>query len=620
MTEQAAQPAAEPLVLHALRDLFGFDGFRPGQADLVRAIMAGEDVLAVMPTGAGKSLCYQLPAALGEGTTLVISPLIALMRDQVAALERAGIAAATLISASTPDETERVVRDFRTGRLKLLYLAPERLSLPGTVSLLRSGHVARLAVDEAHCVSQWGHDFRPDYLRIRELADMLVPDDRLQVVAFTATADAGTRHEIAERLFHAQPHVVVHGFDRPNLGIAIEPKREPLRQLRAFIQARPGESGIVYAATRKRTEELAQALDGNGVRALAYHAGLDPGTRARRETAFQREDGLVMVATVAFGMGVDKPDVRFVCHADMPKTVEAYYQEIGRAGRDGLPAEAFTLFGLDDMRLRRRQIEEGEAPDAVKQAERRRFDALVGLMETARCRWQTVRGYFGEPADPCGRCDVCRTGVRAVDATREAQMALSAIWRTGERFGTEHLTDVLVGEASEKVRRFGHDDLPTFGVGKHRGREAWRGLIRQLYGAGLIETDLDARAGWRLTEAARPVLRGETKFEVRTDVLDPPERARRAKRSGGVAPVAESLDARGRELFEALRARRREIAAAEGVPAFVVFGDRTLLEFARLQPTSLAAIAGVHGVGKTKLERYGTAFLEVLREQRPDAA
>ncbi|SNB61601.1 ATP-dependent DNA helicase RecQ [Arboricoccus pini] len=591
-----------------LSTTFGYAAFRPGQQALVEAIVDGQDVLAVMPTGAGKSLCYQLPALLSEGTTLVISPLVALMRDQVSGLERLGIEAGALSSGQDAAGNREVASRFQAGALKLLYLAPERLALPGTLDLLRRAPLARLAVDEAHCVSQWGHDFRPDYLRIREVADELGNGRSMQLVAFTATADPGTREEIARRLFPVAPKIVVHGFDRPNISVAMEPKREVRRQIRAFIAGHAGESGIVYASSRRKTEELAAALVQDGIRAEAYHAGLDSRLRGQRQERFQREDGMVMVATVAFGMGIDKPDVRFVAHADMPRSVEAYYQEIGRAGRDGLPAETLSLYGLDDMRLRRLQIEQSEGSAEFKRVEQQRLAALIALMETPRCRWQTIRGYFGETAEPCGHCDVCRHGITAADATQEARMVLSAILRTEERFGTEHLIDILVGHATEKVCRFGHDRLPTFGVGKDRSRDAWRGVVRQLYGAGLITTDLGGHGSWRMEADARSLLKGETRFEVRADIFT----NRKPLRKSASPHVTDDLDVEEQLLFERLRAKRREIATDEEVPAYVVFPDRTLKEMARLRPRSLAEMGEVNGVGAAKLARYGRAFLEAL--------
>ncbi len=584
-----------------LKSVFGFDAFRPGQQEIVDAVIAGRDVLAIMPTGGGKSLCYQLPALAREGVTVVVSPLIALMRDQVSALRAAGVEAGALTSANAPEETEAVMSALEAGRLKLLYMAPERLSVAG--GLLRRVGVKLLAVDEAHCVSQWGHDFRPDYLRIGELRRAL---GGVQTAAFTATADAETRAEIVAKLFDAPPATFLRGFDRPNLFLAFQPKDQPREQLLRFARARKGRSGIVYAGSRNKTEVLAKALSDAGIEALAYHAGLDPLTRQRNQDRFQREDDLVMCATVAFGMGVDKPDIRYVAHADLPKSVESYYQEIGRAGRDGAPADTLTLFGVDDIKLRRMQIDEGAAPDERKRADHQRLNALLALAEAPRCRRVTLLAYFGETSGPCGNCDLCKAPPKLIDATVLAQKALSAILRTGERFGVEHLIAVLRGETSEKVRAQGHDRLPTFGVGAELGKGQWRGLFRQLYALGMVWIDPERHGAWRCAEAARPVLRGEAALELRADSVAP--EAPRDRRAAPVALVAEEDEA----LLSALKARRRALAEAQGVPAYVVFADRTLIDMATRKPDSLDALAECHGVGSAKLGRYGKAFLDVL--------
>ena len=444
--------------LERLRSVFGFDDFRPGQSEIVQSILNGRDVLAIMPTGGGKSLCYQLPALLRSGPTVVISPLIALMRDQIAALRQAGVEAGALTSANDPHETARIIDALGAGRLKLLYMAPERLGGAGTADLLGRTGVSLLAVDEAHCVSQWGHDFRPDYLRIGELRAAL---GGIQTAAFTATADEATRRDIVARLFApAEPTIFLRGFDRPNLKLAFEPKRNPRTRILDFVRARPGQSGIVYCASRKRAEAVAAGLAGAGVNALAYHAGLDAATRSERQDRFTREDGIVMAATVAFGMGIDKPDVRFVIHADLPKTMEAYYQEIGRAGRDGAPADTLTLYGMDDMRLRRRQIDESDAAAGAKHADHARLNALLALAEAPGCRRQALLRYFGEelPA-ACANCDTCLSPPERYDGTVPVQKALSAMLRTGERFGVEHLIAVLRGEATDRVRQMGHDSI-----------------------------------------------------------------------------------------------------------------------------------------------------------------
>ncbi|MGN6551407.1 MAG: DNA helicase RecQ [Pararhizobium sp.] len=583
-----------------LKDVFGFDDFRPGQEEIVRAIEAGRDVLAIMPTGGGKSLCYQLPALVRDGLTVVISPLIALMRDQVAQLVANGVAAAALVSANPPEEHDRIRGDLASERLKLLYLAPERLT--ASIGLLRRAGVSLLAVDEAHCVSQWGHDFRPDYLTIGALRQEL---GGVQTAAFTATADAETRAEIAAKLFDAPPLEFLRGFDRPNLFLAFEPKANTRRQIEAYVAARKGASGIVYCSSRKRTEDLAAHLSAAGVDALPYHAGLDPQTRQRNQDRFTREDGLVMTATVAFGMGVDKPDVRFVVHADLPKTIESYYQEIGRAGRDGLPAETLTLFGVDDIRLRRTQIDDGDAPPERKRADHGRLNALLSLAEAPRCRRQTLLAYFGEAAEPCGHCDLCRNPPERFDGTEAAQKALSAMVRTGERFGLEHLIAVLLGEGNERIAALGHDRLPTFGVGRERDRNGWRDIFRQIYALGLASVDMQY-GSWSASEEGWAVLKGRSAVALKVPL---PRKDRAAARRRTAQSVPDDVDA---DLLAALKQRRRSIADEQGVPAYVVFPDRTLIEMAALRPTTLDEMAAVGGVGAKKLERYGPLFLAVI--------
>jgi ATP-dependent DNA helicase RecQ len=591
-----------------LRSVFGFPGFRPGQEEIVRAVAGGTDVLAIMPTGGGKSLCFQLPALMRGGVTLVISPLIALMRDQVRALKAAGVEAGALTSGNTDTETAEVRAALDAGRLKLLYVAPERLASGGTVSFLRDVDVSLIAVDEAHCVSQWGHDFRPDYLRIGALRAALdVP-----LAAFTATADPETQGEIVARLFGDRvPAVFLRGFDRPNLRLAFVAKDQPRSQILAYAAARRGQSGIVYCGTRAKTETLATALADAGHAAAAYHAGLDPDLRRRVEERFQREDGLIVVATVAFGMGIDKPDIRWVAHADLPKSVEAYYQEIGRAGRDGAPADTLTLYGADDIRFRRSQIDEGAAPMERKAADHARLNALLGLAEAQGCRRQRLLAYFGENSvDPCGNCDLCERPPALFDGTDAVRKLLSAALRTGESYGAEHLIDVLRGEATDKVRGRSHDALPTFGVGRDLSRRAWQGVVRQVLGLDLLRPDPERYGGLRMTEAARPVLRGEAPVTLRVEVA-------KADRGPVVAKALVSEEDAG--LMSALKAKRRALADALGVPAYVVFPDRTLAEMAERRPTTLDAMAAISGVGAVKLERFGAEFLSVILGAPPPA-
>ena len=583
-----------------LASVFGFPDFRPGQEEIVDAVLAGRDVLAIMPTGGGKSLCFQLPALCLPGVTLVISPLIALMRDQVRALRAAGVEAGALTSGNTGEETEDVFRALDDGRIRLLYMAPERLAAGSTLHLLRRIGVARIAVDEAHCVSQWGHDFRPDYLRIGELRRAL----RVPLAAFTATADEETRAEIVERLFGgAEPRAFLRGFDRPNIHLAFAVKANPRDQILRFAAARKGQSGIVYTATRAKTETLAQGLREAGHASAFYHAGMDPDERRRVEARFQREDGLIVVATIAFGMGIDKPDIRWVAHADLPKSIEGYYQEIGRAGRDGAPAETLTLYGPDDIRLRRGQIEEGLAPPDRKAADHARLNALLGLAEATGCRRQVLLGYFGETAAPCGHCDNCDRPVVTFDATEAVRKALSAILRTGEWFGAGHLIDILTGTPTEKVRERGHDRLPTFAAGRDLSKPAWGAVFRQMMGRDLVRPDPGRHGALRMTEAARPILRGEEGITLRRDTVD----------AATARPAVRTLVADADEpLLAALKARRRALAEAQSVPAYVVFPDRTLIEMAETKPRTLDQMARITGVGAKKLESYGAAFLAVI--------
>ncbi|WP_230529937.1 DNA helicase RecQ [Microvirga roseola] len=592
--------------LKILHDVFGFSSFREGQEEIVRAVLAGEDVLAIMPTGAGKSLCYQLPTLAREGLTLVVSPLIALMRDQVAALRHFGVEAGSLNSANDPEENRRVVGAVRDGRMRILYASPERLANTGTTEWLARAGVNMLAIDEAHCVSQWGHDFRPEYAMLGEVRHRL---GNVQTIALTATADVATRGDIMYRLFETEPRLFIHGFDRPNLRLAMQAKEHARRQLFAFLDRHRHESGIVYCSSRDATEKLADSLSQAGYRALPYHAGMSQPDRAKNQDIFLQEDGVVMVATVAFGMGIDKPDVRFVAHAALPKSIEAYYQEIGRAGRDGAPADTLTLYGLDDMRLRRLQIEDSDASDEQKRVERQRLNALVALCEAPRCRRQTLLAYFGETTEPCGNCDLCIEGVMSFDGTIEAQKILSAIVRTGERFGTEHLIGILVGEETDSIRRFGHDKLKTFGVGSDRSKTEWRSLLRQIYAAGLVGLELAEYGRWTITDRGVAVLKGQERIELRSDVLMKP--AERRRRRGRME--AQSVVPTDDPLLLDLKALRMRLAKEEGVPAYVIFSDRSLIDMAVRKPTTVWAFGEVHGVGQAKLDRYADAFLEVLK-------
>jgi len=600
-----AELAAAQELLHSV---FGFASFRPGQAEIVGTILDGRDVLAVMPTGSGKSLCYQLPAVMRGGLTVVVSPLIALMRNQVAQLRGYGIAAAALNSANHYQENQLIHDRIERGDLRLAYIAPERLARPDTIELLRRAKVALLAVDEAHCISQWGHDFRPEYLTLGALREQL---GGVQIVAFTATADAATRSDIEARLFPAPPKLFVHGFDRPNLRLAMSP-RTGSKQIVQFVAAHPDQSGIVYCGSRRRTEELADVLRGEGVKALPYHAGMEAADRSRHQDVFLQEDGTVMVATIAFGMGIDKPDVRFVCHANLPNNIESYYQEIGRAGRDGLPANTLTLYATSDIALRRRQIEESNSSDEQKRIDRLRLNALVALCEAPRCRRQTLLGYFGEATAPCGNCDVCDGGVTMIDGTVLALKAMSAILRTGARFGTEHLVSLLIGEETEQIKKFNHARLPTFAVGKDKSRNEWRSVFRQLYAAGILTLDITGFGRWEVTDAGREVLRGKATIQLRQDTVTYGKKA--ARKAAAAVALGSSED--DQDLFRALRVRRSALAKAEAVPAYVVLPDKSLIDMARRRPATLVEMAEVHGIGEVKLARYGQDFLEVIRQHQ----
>jgi len=584
-----------------LREIFGYDAFRPGQEAIVDAVTAGQDTLAIMPTGGGKSLCFQLPALVRPGVTLVISPLIALMRDQVRALQSAGVAAGALTSGNTDAETDAVWQQLAAGTLKLLYMAPERLASGGTHRMLSQADVSLVAVDEAHCVSQWGHDFRPDYLRIGELRRTLdVP-----LAAFTATADAETRLEITEKLFGGvTPTTFLHGFDRPNIHLAFAVKDGPRNQILTFAAARKGQSGIVYCGTRAKTETLAQALGQAGHTACAYHGGMEADQRRHVEARFQQEDGLIVTATVAFGMGIDKPDIRWVAHADLPKSIEAYYQEIGRAGRDGDPAETLTLFGPDDIRYRRQQIDEGLAPPERRAADHGRLNALMGLAEALKCRRQNLLSYFGEDTPPCGHCDLCNKPAETFDGTTPVRMALSAALRTEEWFGAGHLIDILLGANTDKIRQRGHDSLPTYGVGKDYDKRQWQAIFRQMMGHDLMRPDPDRHGALRMTEAARPILRGEARIELRRDTIT-------AARGTGPA-VRQMVSEENAPLLSALKAKRRALAEKQGVPAYIVFNDRSLIEMAEKRPMTLDDMARIGGVGAKKLDTYGRDFLSVI--------
>ena len=597
-----------PTALSLLNSVFGYPAFRGAQAEIIGHVSGGGDALVLMPTGGGKSLCYQIPALMREGCAVVVSPLIALMQDQVAALTEAGVNAAVLNSSLDAQTANQTERDFAAGKLDLLYVAPERLVTPRFLELLGRSRVALFAIDEAHCVSQWGHDFRPEYIQLSVLHEQFPGVPR---IALTATADELTRAEIITRLQLENARVFISSFDRPNIRYAIVEKNNARDQLLEFIRAsHADEAGIVYCLSRKKVDETAEWLSAQGIPALPYHAGLDQQTRARHQQRFVNEDGVVIVATIAFGMGIDKPDVRFVAHLDLPKSIEAYYQETGRAGRNGLPADAWMTYGLGDVVQQRRMIDESEANETFKRVSYGKLDALVGLAEAAGCRRVRLLAYFGEHSTPCGNCDNCLSPPRVWDGTEAAQKALSCVYRTGQRFGAGHLIDILRGNETERVQRFGHDKLPTFNVGADLADKQWRAVFRQLIALGYLQADAESYGAFKLTDTARRVLKGEISVSFREEA----ERPRKRDRSRKAAFVASLNNPASGPLLDALREWRRSTALEHGVPAYVVFHDSTLEAIAATRPQTPDDLRGISGIGAKKLERYGDALLKITGE------
>jgi ATP-dependent DNA helicase RecQ len=604
-----------PNALSVLNSVFGLPAFRGTQEAIIRHVVDGGNCLVLMPTGGGKSLCYQLPALLRQGSGIVVSPLIALMRDQVAGLLEAGVKAAVLNSTLSRDEATAVEQRLLAGDLDLLYIAPERLLTPRCLALLERAPIALFAIDEAHCVSQWGHDFRPEYIGLSVIAERFPAVPR---IALTATADELTRREIIDRLGLAGAPSFVASFDRPNIRYEIVDKQNAQTQLNAFIDERhAGDAGIVYCLSRARVEDTAAALSRAGISALPYHAGLDASLRARNQDRFINEDGIVIVATVAFGMGIDKPDVRFVAHLDLPKSIEAYYQETGRAGRDGKPSSAWMAYGLSDIVQQRRMIDESSGTDAFKRVSIGKLDALVGLAETAGCRRARLLRYFGESfaAAKCGNCDNCLSPPSVRDGRVAAQKLLSCAYRTGQRFGAVHLIDVLVGRMTDRVRQFGHDRLSVFGIGRELNEKQWRAALRQLVAMGHLVPDSEAFGALKLTESARGVLKGETEVMLREQTAASRGRAGRSKSGrGDLAPQAGGQDqASHSNLLGALRAWRSETARKRGVPAYVVLHDSTIDGIAALRPTTLTALRAIPGIGDKKLEHYGDALVALVQ-------
>ena len=603
--------------LDILRQVFGYPAFRGPQADIIDHLTGGGDALVLMPTGGGKSLCYQIPALLRPGVGIVVSPLIALMQNQVDALRQADVRAAFLNSALDFAAASATEKQVLTGELDLLYVAPERLLTERFLALLdrldTDGRLALFAIDEAHCVSQWGHDFRPEYIQLSTLHERYPAVPR---IALTATADELTRREILVRLGLEEARVFISSFDRPNIRYTVVDRDNPRRQLLDFLSGHGGESGIIYCLSRKKVDETAAWLNTQGIAALPYHAGLDSAVRTHHQQRFLREEGIVMVATIAFGMGIDKPDVRFVAHLDLPKSLEAYYQETGRAGRDGEPAEVWMTYGLNDVVIHRQRIDESDAGEAQKQIERGKLDALLAWCETAECRRTRLLAYFGETSAEttegrCGNCDTCLTPPELWDGTIAAQKAMSAALRTGQRYGAGHLIDLLRGRLTERMREYGHETLPTFGVGADLDEAGWRSVFRQLLAAGLLHADAQAYGALKLTAAARPVLKGESVLQLRRQRLQKSTPAGRlkAKRPSGTAPPAD-VDA---ALYEALRGWRAEQARTQGVPAYVILHDKTLHELARHLPATDDELLDVPGIGQAKAARYGADLLVLIR-------
>ncbi len=591
-----------------LREVFGFDSFRANQEEAIRAALAGRDALVLMPTGGGKSLCYQVPALLRAGTALVISPLISLMQDQVGALHESGVEAAFLNSSLQPAEQRAIIARLQAGDLKLLYAAPERVLQPTTQALLQSIGLSIIAIDEAHCVSQWGHDFRQDYLALDRLGELFPGVPRM---ALTATATPRTRQEIVERLALDDPEVFVSSFDRPNIRYAVQPKTDARRQLRRFLTGREAQAGIVYCLTRKKVEATVEWLNAEGFTALPYHAGLSAETRAQNQRRFLGDEPLIVVATIAFGMGIDKPDVRFVAHLDLPKSLESYYQETGRAGRDGQPADAWMVYGLQDVVRLRQIVDESPAEEQYKRHERQKLDALLGWCEAASCRRGPLLEYFGErPQSPvCGNCDVCLDPPQTRDGLETAQKLLSAAYRTGQRFGAAHVVDVLLGKGTDKILQHRHDRLSVFGIGTGLDASGWRSAIRQLVVQGYLRVDAERYGALVLTPSSRGVLRGETAVRLREEPrTSPAPRTKKARTAPAALPEAD------RALWDALRACRLRLATTQDVPPYVIFHDSTLLQMIERRPRTPAELLELNGVGQAKLDRYGDDFLRILRE------
>ena len=591
--------------LKILKDIFGFDKYKSGQQDIIKEVLAGNDVMTVMPTGGGKSLCYQLPATMFEGLTIVVSPLIALMQAQIAQLLLLEIKAASLNSSNSESENQDTLRMLESNELKLLYVAPERLIKKETIDLLKTKKISLLAIDESHCVSAWGHDFRKEYLLLGELRKEL---SMVQTIALTATADETTRKDIIDKIFPTKPKIFIEGFDRPNIYLSMLAKDNAKKQILSFIEPLKGQSGIIYCSTRKKTEEWAAFLVSNNFRSIPYHAGMSIDARKKNLQSFIADEGVVVTATIAFGLGIDKPNVRFVCHANMPGNIESYYQEIGRAGRDGLPAVNLTIYGLDDISLRSRQINEQDSSEEKKRLERQRLNQLIALCEAVRCRRQILLSYFGEQTAVCGNCDICKNGIKLVEGTKDAQKVLSAIKRTGERFGATHIVNVLIGNESENIKKFSHNNLKTFGVGVDLDKNTWQSIIRQLFSAGHINIDIENYGALKILKTGNDILFNSYGFKRREEILTAKNNVIKNK------TYTDDISSEDEKLYKKLKELRLELAKTNKLPAYVIFPDKTLIEMSIYRPKDLAELEKIYGVGKAKLKKFGNFFLRLIEE------
>ena len=586
-----------------LKNIFGFDDYKNNQQEIIKEVLEGKNILTVMPTGGGKSLCYQLPATLFDGLTLVVSPLIALMQSQVAQLQLLGIKAYCLNSSNSDDENKAIIEMLKSNEVTLLYIAPERLIKNETIDLLKTKKISLLAIDEAHCVSQWGHDFRKEYLQLGEIRKEL---SMVQTIALTATADETTRKDIIDKIFPKKPSVFIAGFDRPNIYLSMLPKNKAKEQILSFIKPFKGQTGIIYCSTRKKTEEWAKYLKEHSFNALPYHAGMTVENRKENLEAFIQEEGIVITATIAFGLGIDKPNVRFVCHANMPGNIESYYQEIGRSGRDGLPSFNLTIYGLDDISLRTRQINDQDSTEEKKRLEKQRLNQLIALCEATRCRRQTLLSYFGEEIKECGNCDICKYGIDLIDGTVDAQKILSAIKRTGERFGVTHIVDILLGNKTENIKKYSHDKLKTFNIGSDKDKSTWQSIIRQLFSSGHINIDIENYGALKILKTGNDILFNAYKFERRKEVLSP--KLNTVKKNVTLSDINEDDET----LYNKLKELRSEYAKKLKLPAYIIFPDKTLIEMAKYKPTSSEELEKIFGVGKAKLKKFGKNFINVI--------